>query len=245
VKTDEALALANGIVAALSAGELRAADALLAPILSTRTPFRLLERIGHTIGDGPQDAVNPFLETIAAGRTEGGWVVIGGALNRQLDSDLQGALARCHGFVIASDVWYGADVLGERVPGPGLLVEFEPTLSLLSAWREDENTWVRRSVGVAVHFWAKRSRGAPGSDPQAKRLLRFLEPLFSEWDLNAVKGIGWGLKTLGRYYPELLVDWMAREVQPGSRRHRKLMLKKALTHLSNEQRTRAIGKGKE
>jgi hypothetical protein len=114
-------------------------------------------------------------------------------------------------------------------------------LEHLRTWREDESAWVRRAVGVAVHFWAKRSRGAPALRPQAEALLSLLAPMFGEWEMDAVKGVGWGLKTLGRHYPELLADWLSQEIVPGQRRHRALMLRKALTYLSDEQRARAMG----
>jgi hypothetical protein len=53
--------------------------------------------------------------------------------------------------------------------------------------------------------------------------------------------VGWGLKTLGKHYADLVADWLARDVIPGQRRHRTLMLRKALTYLSDEQRARATG----
>jgi hypothetical protein len=52
--------------------------------------------------------------------------------------------------------------------------------------------------------------------------------------------VGWGLKTLGRYYPDLMADWLAQQV---GRRHRALMLRKALTYLSDAQRARATRPG--
>jgi hypothetical protein len=57
----------------------------------------------------------------------------------------------------------------------------------------------------------------------------------------AVKGVGWGLKTMGRQYPELVTDWLAEQVVPSELRFRTLMLRKALTYLSDEQRARATG----
>jgi hypothetical protein len=57
----------------------------------------------------------------------------------------------------------------------------------------------------------------------------------------AVKGVGWGLKTLGRQYPDLMAGWLAQQIVPAQRRHRALMLRKALTYLSDEQRARALG----
>jgi 3-methyladenine DNA glycosylase AlkD len=239
MKAKDARELGKRIAEHVNAGEVEKAYALLAPVLAERTPFAKLGLIGEAVGGGPVERANAFLEEIASHETEGGWVVIGKALGQQLMRDLPGALERCRRYIIAADVWYGADILGERVPGPALVAHFEPAMELLVPWRQDENAWVRRAVGVAVHFWAKRSRGAEDLAPQVKALLRFLEPMFGEREMAAVKGVGWGLKTLGRHYPDLVADWLAEEVAPGERHHRALMLRKALTYLSEAQRARA------
>jgi hypothetical protein len=249
MKARDATDLGERIAALVQVGQIRQAYDLLAPVLAERTPFRLLGRIGEAIDAGPLEEARPehsrrvsaFLDHVAAARTEGGWVVIGCALGQQLDRDPAGAFARCRGFVVAADVWYGADILGERVPGPALVAEFEPALALLAPWREDPNRWVRRAVGVAAHFWAKRSRGAVEHTARAEALLAFLEPMFEEWEMDAVKGVGWGFKTLGRHYPDLVAEWLAQEVLSRQRRYRALMLRKALTYLSDEQRARATG----
>jgi 3-methyladenine DNA glycosylase AlkD len=238
VKTHEADELGKQIAALVEAGQITKAYALLAPILAQRTPFRLLDRIGAAIGAEPLPTANAFLARIADAKTEGGWVVIASALGQQLDRDFAGAFQRCRAYIIAADVWYATDILGERVPGPALVVDMERVLTLLAPWRKDANYWVRRTVGVAVHFWAKRSRGAPEHIPQAKELLTFLEPMFEERDVDAIKGVGWGLKTLGKYYPELAVDWLAAQVVKHRGRYRALMLRKALTYLPPEQRAR-------
>ncbi len=153
----------------------------------------------------------------------------------------EGAFARCRAFIVAAGAWYAADILGERVPGPGLVAHFPPALELLAPWREDGNRWVRRTVGISVHFWAKRSRGAADRIAQAQALLNLLEPMFAEWDMDAVKGVGWGLKTLGKYYPDLVANWLAQRVVPGQPRYRTLMLCKALTYLPAGQRARFTG----
>lgn len=223
------------------AGHVKQAYTLLAPILAQRTRFPILGRIGEAVGTGSLERVNDFLEYVATARTEGGWVVIGSALGRQLDRDPAGAFARSRDFIVAADVWYGPDILGERVPGPALVADFEPSLALLSPWREDANRWVRRAVGVSVHFWAKRSHGVAERATQAEALLAFLEPMFEEWDMDAVKGVGWGLKTLGRHYPGPVTEWLHRQVVQRQRRHRALILRKALTYLSEEKRARARG----
>jgi 3-methyladenine DNA glycosylase AlkD len=189
--------------------------------------------------------VNAFLERVAAGRTEGGWVVIGCALQKQLDRDFAGAFEHCRRWIIAGDVWYTADILGERVPGPALVTDLERSLAYLAPWREDANRWVRRAVGVAAHFWAKRSQGAAELRPRAQALLELLEPMFGEWEMDAAKGIGWGLKTMGKHYPDQVADWLRKDVVPHQRRHRALVLRKALTYLTEAQRDRATESGSE
>jgi len=241
MKTKEARELGKRIAVLVRAGQMTQAYVLLAPVLTKRTPFAMLRRIGEPVGTGPLEVVNAFLERIAVDKTEGGWVVIASALEKQLDRDLAGAFARCRGFIVAADVWYAADTLGEGVVGPALVAHFQPSLDRLAPWREDANRWVRRAVGTGVHFWAKRSRGAAEHTAQAETLLAFLEPMFEEWEMDAVKGVGWGLKTLGRHYPDLVADWLAQQVVQRQRRHRTLMQRKALTYLSDEQRARATG----
>jgi hypothetical protein len=233
--------LGKCIAALVESDQPDQAHALLAPTLAARTPFRLLDRIGRTVGSGSLLQVNTFLQRVAAARTEGGWVVIGSALGQQLDRDPEGALARCRAYIVAAGVWYGADILGDRVPGPALVARFGVTLPLLTPWRADENRWVRRSVGVAAHFWAKRSRGVPELTAEADALLAFLEPMFEERQMDALKGVGWGLKTLGRYYPDRVTNWLIEQITERNRPHRALMLRKAMAYLPEEQRARIAG----
>jgi hypothetical protein len=242
MKTKEAVDLGSHLADLLQAGRMDAALAELTPLLSERIKFAILGRIGEGVGAGPLEATNAFLEKVAEKKAEGGWVIIGTALRAQLDRDLEGAFRRAREFIIAGDVWYTADILGERVPGPALLAHFEAALAQLEPWREHENRWVRRTIGVAVHFWAKRSRGAAEYRLQAEALLRLLEPMFTEWEMDAVKGVGWGLKTLGRYYPDIATGWLEKLFSSPLSRYRSLMLKKALTFLSEEQRARVKAK---
>lgn len=221
------------IVSLLEAGKVEKAFTVLAPILAEHTTFRFLDRIGSTIGASELEIILDFLERIAVEKNEGGWPVIGSALRRRLERGLPDAFERARAYIIAADIWYGADILGERVPGPALTTHFEDALPLLKDWRADSNRWVRRAVGVAVHFWAKRAKGDPALEGQAKALLDLLEPMFSEWDIDAIKGVGWGLKTMGRYYPDLITAWLSRQVK---KKHRAIMLNKATKFLSHEQR---------
>jgi hypothetical protein len=66
--------------------------------------------------------------------------------------------------------------------------------------------------------------------------------MFGERVMDAAKGVGWGIKTLGRQYPTLVTDWLADRVVPGRQRHRAVMLRKALKYLSAEQRAQVTGR---
>lgn len=231
MKTQEARELGDRLAGLVSSQQLGEASGLLDPLLAAKTPFRLLDIIGAHLGSAPPQTVDLFLDRLAGQQTMGGWVVIASALRQRLPLDLPGAFERCQEFVITGDVWYATDAFGERVPGPALVTAFAPALPLLAAWRADPNRWVRRMVGVAVHFWAKHAHGAAVCQPQAGALLDLLAPLFFERDIDAIKGVGWGLKTLGKYYPELVSGWL--EHQAGHP-HRALMMRKATTYLPNE-----------
>ena len=241
MNTKEARMLGANITKLIQEDSPDKAYELLTPVLAARTPFRLLDIIGGAVGHVAIDVTDPFLQRIAAARTEGGWVVIASAWRQQMEQDRAGIFKRCHECVIAADVWYAADIFGERIAGPSLVDQFQPTLDLLDKWRSDPNRWNRRVVGVATHFWAKRSRGVPELAGNAQQLLDFLDPMFEEWNMDAVKGVGWGLKTLGRYYPEHLTPWLEEQIGQRKRRHRAIMRRKALTYLNDEQRARAQG----
>jgi hypothetical protein len=235
--------LGERLAALVTTGEIEPAVDLLSPLLAERTSFAVLRRIAAPVGGVSIQPANRLLARIAEGRTEGGWVVIATVLDGQLGYDLADTLVRCRDYIVQANVWYAADILGEGVAGQALLRHFGPALDQLATWREDAEVWVRRALGTAVHFWAKRSQGAPELTPEARALLALLAPMFGEWEMDAAKGIGWGLKTMGRYYPDLVADWLAQDVIPAGRRHRALMLRKALTFLSGEQRARATSVG--
>ena len=196
MKAQQARELGAHLSDLVASGELDQAQALLSPVLKERIPFAKLRMVGSPIGAVPQTHTDAFLERIAAGKTEGGWVIIASVLGIQLGSDLPGTLSRTRAHTIAGDIWYCCDILAEGVPGSALVSMFDQTLQLLEPWRNDENHWVRRSVGISTHFWAKRSKGE--QTPQAGAMLQFLDMVFEERKMEAVKGIGWGLKTLGR-----------------------------------------------
>lgn len=232
MKIQEARALGDQITRMVTARQFEKADDLLSPVLAERTPFRMLDAIGAHI-HGESAVVCAFLEHISRQRTMGGWVVIASALRQQITEDLPNTFEQCCNFVDSADVWYATDIFGERLPGPALVEFFEPSVALLASWRESPNRWIRRMIGVAIHYWAKQARGAAQYLPMVHTLLDLLEPVFTERDQDAIKGIGWGMKTLGKYYPDQVSNWL---IQQAARPHRALMLRKAITYLPPELR---------
>ncbi len=234
----DARALGEVLFNLLENRKIEAAYEQLAPLLSQRMSFRLLDIIGGRVGKARRPAVDLFLDRIAAGGSMDGWVVMASALAIRLPDDLGDAFTRTHDIIITADTWYTTDIFGERVPGPALLLSFNPALQQLTSWQTDENAWVRRIIGVAVHFWAKRTRGAEENAAQARRLLDLLDPLYEEKEINTIKGVGWGLKTLGRYYPDLLTKWLEIQLAQRRRKPRALMNRKAITYLSQANKER-------
>ena len=241
MKTSEAKIIGQNLANLVRIGDNEAAYTLLIPILSQRTSFLALDQIGRSLGECPFDPANNLLERLAAEKTMGGWVVIGSALGSQLDRDFEGAIDRCRGYIITADTWYGADIQGERVPGPALVHNFQHALERLTTWQDDPNRWVRRAVGVSVHYWAKKSGGRNEYTAYARELLLFLSTMFNEWEMDSAKGIGWGLKTLGKYYPELVTPWLVEQISDPHRRYRALMLRKAMTYLPDDQKSEIQG----
>jgi 3-methyladenine DNA glycosylase AlkD len=224
----EATAVSQECLARATKGSPDAALKTLHPLLSQKLPFPLLDHAGNILGnlarERPQGLLS-ILDKIEMTKAMGGYVIIGSALARFTTYDLHKALDKAKEYIIRGNTWYVTDIIGERVPGKALVDHFEETLPILKAYYTEPNLWVKRSVGVAVHYFAKRIRD---DREKANSLLELLSPYFEEEDTRVVKGIGWGLKTLGRYYPDLVVDFLKSQ---NGKKPSKLLLRKATTYL--------------
>jgi 3-methyladenine DNA glycosylase AlkD len=204
---------------------------VLSEVLKERTPFRLLDLVGAALNAADQDKADSLLDEVAHRRTEGGWVVIASALRERLPDQLSAALEKSRIFIMQANIWYGCDIFGERVPGPALIAYFQESLACLAGWRSDPDHWVRRALGVAGHFWAKRAHGSEQYFQQTRRLLDFLSPMLEERDYDAAKGVGWALKTIGRYYPAIAADFLREQLLVKKRKTVAIVRRKALLYL--------------
>lgn len=213
----------------LLASDENAALETLDPLLTTKIDFTTLDLVGQLLGEWGREEPQKllaFFDRLVETRKMGGYVIAGHGLIAINDVDLPLSFARSRRYIVRGDAWYVVDIIGERPLGHGLLVYFDEAVGLLEDFVEDTNPWVRRSVGVAVHFFAKRVRDDP---VRIRRLLALLAPQIEEQDTSVLKGVGWGLKTIGRYYPNLLVTFLHHQLM--TKHPRKLLLRKATTYL--------------
>jgi len=206
----------------------------LSAVLNQRTPFRLLDIIGWELGLLDESLLHIILNQIANMDKEGGWVIIAAALHEQLSVSLCPILEKAQSFIIQADVWYACDTFGERVVGQAIWKRFNSALKCLDNWRYHQNKWVRRSIGVGVHFWAKRTKSNAGEKDNRLRLLEFLSPMMSDEDNHTARGVGWGLKTLGRYNPVLVHDFLISQVIIKKRDIPSVVVRKALKFLPSD-----------
>ena len=236
----EARELAGRCCDLLSAGDVEEALVQLQPVVAARTPFTSLDLTGRMIAGTA--TTNPagfaaLLDGLAATDALGAWPLIGSALAAAyLPHDTPRAFAAARRYILRAGVWHATDAIGERVLGEGLQVDFDTAHSLLAGWREEADPWLRRAVGVAVHRYTKRERDRPA---QVARLLDLLAPLFEERETITLKGVGWGLKTIGKFYPDLLVSWLREQL--ASKQPRRLMVRKAVTYLPAEIKKEFLG----
>ena len=235
ISNDEVKQLSVAFAEAAAAGDAAAAIEKLEPLLNSKCPFPKLDLLGKYIGAEAMHDHDGFLrafDQIVDYQAMGGYVVVGQALVAFLETDFARAMQKSREYIVKGDRWYVCDIIGERSLGSATVEHFDEALPFLKEFLEDGNRWVRRSAGVAVHFFAKSVLDDP---EKAQRLLELLEPYIAERQFDAVKGIGWGLKTLGKTYPQFVVPFLEKYLQ--NKKHMsKLMLRKALTYLRSEQR---------
>lgn len=160
----------------------------------------------------------------------GSFVVAGQALIKFLPYDFKEVMEKSKEYIIKGNTWYVCDIIGERSIGYALVEYFEETFPWLEKFLRDENKWVKRSAGVAIHFFSKRVLNEP---EKTKKLLDLIEPFVEEKQSDAVKGIGWGLKTIGRHHPDILAEFLKKQIKE-KKKISKLMMRKALTYLKKD-----------
>ncbi len=89
---------------------------------------------------------------------------------------------------------------------------------------------------MTIHLFTKRVKNAP---EKIEILLKLIEPSIGDKRVSVVKGIGWALKTIGKYYPGILEEFLEEQLNAG-KRISKLLLRKATTYLQPETKGRIM-----
>ena len=211
---------------------------VLNPVLDAKVPFPLLDEIGKRLGEAGRNHKSNYFgvfDKIIATDKMGGYVIVGQALAAFLETELEASIRKAAEVIARGQEWYVCDIVGERVLGQALVSYFDSAVSVLEQMTVSEDQGVRRSIGVAVHFFAKRR---PKDVERTKRLLALLALLVDDRRVFVVKGVGWGLKTIGRHQPKLIEDYLEETLE--KKKISRLMLRKATTYLDEETKEKLL-----
>ncbi len=230
---------ASRAIGLIHEGNLEQVHVVLDPFALARTKFPILDRIGARLGQSSLEnrALLKALDEMIPRSSIGYYVIAGSALQQRLGQDMMRCLASAASYIIIGDRWDRCDTMAERVWGEALIENFDQAYRYFAKMVSHENRWIRRAVGVAVHHYVKKKHN---TEAEMRRLLRLLAPVVGEHNRDVVKGIGWGLKTIGKYQPELLVKYL--RVQTRRAHLTKLMLRKAATYLPASAKREFLGR---
>lgn len=209
----------------------------LKPVLDTKVEFRKLDIMGEEIGKALVDEPQKFFEfsdRVIDYDAMGGFVIVGRGLTCSLECKFDEVMKKSREYIVKGDEWYVCDIIGERSLGHALVDYFDRTLTWLERFLRDENNWIKRSAGVAIHFFSKRVLDSP---EKTRELLKLVEPHIENKQKDAVKGIGWGLKTIGKHHPDILVEFLKEQLK-AEKKISRLMIRKALTYLDGNKKSK-------
>lgn len=132
--------------------------------------------------------------------TIGGNVLAGIILQLRLKSHFTESHHKAIEYVIKEDLWYVCDIIGERVLGHSLLNDPEETIPLLKSYTNHSDKWVVRSIGVAAHYAVKKGL----KKASVEKVFLILLSCANTIEFHTKKGIGWGVKTVSKFHPEII-----------------------------------------
>ena len=150
-------------------------------------------------------------------------LILGGILTQRMKECFD------HSRIYLSDTtrWFSSDVYAVHVVCRGLKHDFTNAIRYLYEFANDSSVWVKRCVGIAVHHYAKSVRDMP---ERIAVILDLMKRLIGEKDVRVAKGIGWGLRSIGEFYPDLLVKFAKRNF--ARKKVSKLLFRVAVANLS-------------
>lgn len=241
ISKQELQQLAEKVVNTILSGDNEVIQ-ILKPILDVKCPFAKLDTLGKHIGKagaGSDNAEAFFtaFDSIIEYNAMGSFVIVGQALIHFLPDHFKSVMEKSKEYIIKGDTWYVCDIIGERSPGHALVAYFDETIPWFEKFLEDECKWVQRSVGVAIHFFSKRVLDQP---EKTKELLTLVEPHLERKQTDFAKGVGWGLKTIGKHHPDILMQFLETQLRL-KRDISKTIMRKAMTYLEEDKKVELKG----
>ena len=188
-------------------GSAALASWLLAHLLCHRVKFPLLEYTAVQINKFiPRQEQSAFIATLFGQPEHGSSVIIGKLLQLWLPDDLPGAFTQACQAITSGNTWYHCDHIGERVFGHGLLTQPDAALPLLTTYLANGDEWNQRAVGVAAHYATKK--GLSAEWVTAVLILLLTKANSKAYEVQ--RGIGWGLKTIAKFHPNMVQAKLAK-----------------------------------
>ncbi|WP_025183306.1 DNA alkylation repair protein [Leptospira kirschneri] len=170
-------------------------------LLKKKIKFPLLEFVGKELYFKiPDHKQIYFTDQIIELGHMGGYVISAIILQLRSEKHFEQSLNKAVEYILLGNEWYVCDIIGERVMGHFLLKEPEKTLPILKNYINHKDGWIVRSVGVASHYAVKKGLGKKYVEVTFCLLLSKADTK----DFHTKKGIGWALKTISKFHPDII-----------------------------------------
>lgn len=170
-------------------------------LLKKKVKFPLLEEAANQLFTlVPIESQIDLLRKLISLKTIGGNAIAGKLLQNRLTNYYNESIEVAIEFICFGDEWYVCDIIGERVFGYALLTQPEKTIPVLNKFKKHNNDWIIRSIGVATHYAVKKGLKKKYVDQMFKLLLS----LSHTTNFHIKKGVGWGVKTIAKFHPEIV-----------------------------------------
>lgn len=209
-------------------------------------PTALSDLLGQTVARAcARPAPGQFLtllDDVARTEVPSAWPFIGSAIYTAFaHTMLPSAMQHARRHIARAAAPAATDAISERVPGQLLVNYFEEGLSQLYDWVSDPSPWVRRALGVAVHFYVENH---PKEQSQIARLLQLLGLAYQESDPYALEGIAQGFQTVGKHQPNMLIYWLYEQREVNKQPH-PVILRQATTYLPETVKAELLPEGQD
>lgn len=184
------------------------ADWLDLHYLMHKVKFPVLEYLSEFFYEYLDESILiPLLDELISRGRMGSYVFAGKALQLHYTTNRQLVLEKVKSYMIQGDEWYSCDIMGERVFGHAMLMDFDIAFPEMKKAVQHENIWVVRAVGTGMHYATKK-----GLQPSAvEDLFVLLCSQKNRPEFHVKKGMGWAAKTICKFYPKMVrskeADW--------------------------------------